>query len=1146
MSIAGTERRLNPLIPAQLKAVETSDNIWLSASAGTGKTQVLTARVIRLLLEEDVEPENLLCITFTKAGAAEMAERINQLLASWVQMPDAELDDDLEAIGASVGPAVQQAARQLFAKVLDAPGGGLQIMTIHSFCQSLLGSFPEEAGLIPGFKPVEGREQLELLRKALAEMILAAEVRKDNKLISDLQSLSLAMGEDAALRFLHKCAAVPDVMADIPDGTGAVVWARRVADVGFEGSIEAMLETRLANNAIDLAAITELMDMNVAWQSNRGTARANVIRDWLALEPKERSARFNMLHACWTNTKGEPMASSKGYTPPDPAYAGIAQYLHAWSKTLTDEVCRARYAERLAPALLVGKAFAYHYAQTKHVLGVVDFDDMIRKTADLLNTSNMADWVRYKLDRQIEHILVDEAQDTNKAQWDIIRALSDDFYSGFGLRPEKIRTIFSVGDFKQAIYGFQGTAPERYRAAGKEFAQKIKNSGVELQQLTLSQSFRSTEPVLDFVNALIATSGANSFGITDFIDAHYGEKARVGQIELLPPVTSASVADEIVTKDNDDEESWITSEKRHLAQKLADHAKALIDEQPWLTTKGRHLLPGDILFLLQSRGDLASLLVAQLHERGVPVAGIDRLRLLQPLVVQDLLAAVRFSLQPDDDLSLACLLVSPLIGWNQEKLLKHGFRARRDISLWQHLRSQEAIAGDIEPMRLMLANADFTTCYQFLEQILSGSIAGRRKFAARLGSEALVPMEEMLNAAILFDQQHCGGLQSFLAWFDRGDIEIKRDGESGSNEVRVMTVHGAKGLQAPVVILADITSDPTRKADRSVELIIDEGRRTPLLPIRKAEESGRLGEIVEQQKTRDLQENKRLLYVAVTRAEERLIMGGALSANRKGVVPVESWYIAIEQAMISLGCEWQADGRWGTLMRLAGHDGIVGQPKPVEKLDAVPCTISQEVPEWLFTVAPDEQRPPRPLVPSRIEDDDYGDAPASFAMRTATERGKLIHSIFERIGDSPVDVALDAAMAMLEKTNRNPDIPNAVLVETVRAVITNPQWRIFFGANARSEVPLAAVVGESVITGRLDRMVVEPQLIRILDFKTGRNVPQDEESVPVPYLRQMAHYVSALEVIFPGRKVEAALLFTHSPSMVALSDAAIARYKPAS
>lgn len=359
-----------------------------------------------------------------------------------------------------------------------------------------------------------------------------------------------------------------------------------------------------------------------------------------------------------------------------------------------------------------------------------------------------------------------------------------------------------------------------------------------------------------------------------------------------------------------------------------------------------------------------------------------------------------------------------------------------------------------------------------------------------------------------------------------------------------MTVHGAKGLQAPVVILADTTSDPTKKPDQSAELLIDEGRRTPLLPIRKVEQSGRLLEIVDMQKTRELQEHKRLLYVAITRAEERLIMGGALGVSRKGEAPAESWYVAIERGMTAIGCDWQEDRRWGRVMRHVGAVGATAEPTPDTTAQLAEEKVqATEIPAWLFAPAPVEQRPPRPLVPSRLDDDDYGDAPASAAMRAAAERGKLIHALFERVTDA---ASFELGERWLAANTRDIKIDATKIMADVKAIVGHPQWAAFFGPNARAEVPLAAVVGETVISGRIDRLLVEPGLVRAVDFKTGRSVPDVETQVPTPYLRQMAHYAAALQTIFPNSTIEMSLLFTAAPRLITLSDAILAPYKPVS
>ncbi len=1138
--MTGEYEKLHRLNVQQLCAVEPDENIWLSASAGTGKTQVLVARVLRLMLEDDISPENILCITFTKAGAAEMAERINKQLTSWVQLDNVNLHNDLQSIGYEVGPQARQKASQLFAKVLDAPGGGLQIMTIHSLCQSLLGSFPEEAGLAPGFKPVEGREQAELYREALSAMIVTSETSGDDWIVKNMQSMALNMGEDSALAFLQRCAAQYDALAIVPDGDGTVVYTRRLVGLDFEGSTEEMLVNACSDSVIDRVSIELIATLNAEWGAKTGVARADTIHNWLMLNDVDRAASLDDLLQCWTTQGGTQVKSG----PKNDAYEQVILHLFQWGRNLKEQVTLAEYAARLAGALQVGKAFAVQYANSKAERGLLDFDDMIRKTAAMLKSGGMAEWIRYKLDRQIDHILVDEAQDTNAAQWDIIHSLSGDFFSGSGAKGERSRTIFSVGDFKQAIFGFQGTDPKNYAAAGESFSLEIDQSGGNLQNLELSQSFRSTQPVLEFVNAVARNAGKEAFGLTDKIADHSGEKPDCGIIELFAPVLPP-VGDAEADANADDEksdENWLTKEKAVLAHRIAAYVKRLIDEKPVLASTGKPLIPGDIMILLRTRSDLAASLVGRLHAVGVPVSGIDRLKLTEPIAVKDLMSVVRFVLQPADDMSLACMLVSPLFGWSQEKLLQFGYRPATS-PLWAHIRGQSEISDDVLVLRTILASADFTTPYQFLETILSGPLQGRKKMVARLGAEALVPIEELLNTALQFEQNRGGTLQAFLAWFESGDSDVKREGISGSNEVRILTVHGSKGLQAPVVILADVTGDPKKKPAGSTELLVDDGSRLPLLAIRKAEKVRRLAEVSDMQKARELQEHNRLLYVAITRAEERLVMAGALGTQARGVAAPESWYTAILAGMEALGCVWEAQAPWNNVMRYSGKEAaVLNEPKAEPDI----ITADHDAPSWLTTDAPVESKPPRPLVPSQIGIDDYGDAPASPAMRAAADKGRLIHSVFERLTGVDSLAWETSAAAWLARNNINTGISDTDILNSVKRVAENSGWSVYFGANARAEVPLAAVVGETVITGRVDRLVIEPDLIRVLDFKTGRNVPKHASELPLANLRQMAHYVAALEVIFPGRRVEAAILFTHAPTMMLLSQQDLAPHKPAS
>jgi ATP-dependent helicase/nuclease subunit A len=763
----------------------------------------------------------------------------------------------------------------------------------------------------------------------------------------------------------------------------------------------------------------------------------------------------------------------------------------------------------------------------------------------MLKQPEMTAWIRYKLDQRIDHILIDEAQDTNQAQWDIVNALADDFFSGVGAKSDRNRTIFAVGDYKQAIFGFQGTDPKTYRDAGEKFDNKIRQSGALLKCVELAQSFRSSQVVLDFVNAVVEGVGHEALGLDGPVDRHVSEKPDIGCVELLSLVKPA---EEISDGDSNDqeglsEEGWLSSEKRRLAYRIAQYVRRLYDEKPILSSTGQPLRAGDIMILLRSRTDLASAIVAQLHAVGVPVAGIDRMKIREPIVVKDLMAVVRFALQPNDDLNLAALLVSPLFGWSHEQLLKFGYRSK-NVRLWRHLRDQDALKSDIEPLRKILAQSDFSSAFQFLENILSGEMAGRSKLTGRLGNEVLVPIEELLNKALEFEQSDGGTLQAFLAWFEQGDTQIKREGETGGNAVRVMTVHGAKGLQAPIVILADIASDPTR-VKSLVQTKYPFGDPMPLLPINKSMRIGRLDQIVEEQEVSAQAEHLRLLYVAITRAEERLILTGSMKSKD---APESSWYPKLHSALASVGGEWYSHAQWGpggSAMRISGAKGMTGALKADKRSTKAKAAVAvEEIPEWLYSAAPEEALPPRPLSPTRIDDDQYGEIPANASLRLAGLRGKLMHSVFERMSGNDPDALIELARNWLKRNNLSAELDNEGILNDVARIVSDNRYRDYFGPTARAEVPIAAVVGTQVISGRIDRMIVGDDYIRVIDFKTGRFVPSGPDKVAVPLLRQMAYYAAALQVIFPKHRIEASLLFTSGPKLIDLPDTLLAGHKP--
>ncbi|HJU77428.1 MAG TPA: double-strand break repair helicase AddA [Sphingomicrobium sp.] len=1131
-------RRFTTLKGAQALAADPEAHAALSASAGTGKTQVLTARVLRLLLQ-GARPESILCLTFTKAAAAEMANRIGARLAAWVRLKRSQLWSDLEALGERPNEQLIESARQLFARVLDCPGG-LKIQTIHSFAQGLLAAFPAEAGITPGFQPIEGRAEQELVRRTLADLMAGAEESGNEQLIRDVQALSRRLGEMGAVEYLQACARREDALKALGPADTIEPKVRGLLDLP-DGSLEDYIASSCGDEGFDCDLLHAIADANREWGTPTGLGHAEVIQTWLSLTPIERAARLTDLRKVVLTDKGTPRVSA-GLSRIEPDYEEQAGRL----ANLVGELLRiqngARLAGDMAAGLRAGQAFAAAYTHAKRAAGVADFDDLIDWTRRLLEQPGMGEWVRYKLDRQVDHVLVDEAQDTNAAQWEIIEQLVDEFFSGSSESGQRHRTLFMVGDFKQAIYGFQGTDPELFNEARRAFRDRANSlregddlfsrvaRGREFRDLSIAASFRSAQPILDVVDAAIAALGHQALALPERPDPHRAHEAdRPGQVELWPPFEVEDSPDE----SDEGQERWISLRDRQYAEMLAGRVREIVEEAAYLPSMKRPLTPGDILVLVRSRGELASLIVARLFSAGVPVAGVDRLHLHEPLAVQDLLATVKFAVQPNDDLSLACLLVSPLVGWDQDLLrdLAYG----RSGPLWSELRRRSVEKAEFQAahdaLTGLLAIADYATPSQFLETVLTGAMNGRRKLYSRLGMASRDAIDELMNSALEFERNETASLDRFLAWFSRGTVDVQRDPAQPANEVRVMTVHGAKGLEAPVVILADATADPARlgRTPITLDFEVEPPETVPLVRPRKDERSPPFEAKIAAQEKRDLEEHWRLLYVALTRAADRLIVSGVRPKSRKDGAdprPANCWHRIVEQAMAALHAEAMEDG---TLRYGAQLQAKPKTPKPLE-------VAQPAVPLWATSAAPPEARPPRPLAPSAIAIDDEAAPPPSAGVRAAARRGTLIHQLLERLAAVDAEDRHGCALRWLERSAGVTDSgQRQEIAGQVCAVLSDERFSPLFGPGSLGEAPLAATLPDGrVIAGTVDRLLIEEDRVSVLDFKTGR-VPEGEASIPQAHRAQMEAYAEALRVIFAGRSVRAALLYTGGPILFELA-----------
>jgi len=1141
---------VHPAAPSaqQRRAADPNASVWVSASAGAGKTKVLTDRVLSLLLD-GTPPENLLCLTFTRAAAAEMAGRVADRLGEWTMAEDADLSAALEELrGSKPDKAMLDHARRLFARVLDAPGG-LQIETIHAFCQSLLRRFPIEAQLAPHFALMEERDAAELLTDARADVLNRARQGSATELVAALTELT---------RYVHE-AEFAELVASISSARGRFrrLITRHGSTHGLIRAVREVLGLALGETAETIVAAAadddafDVMGLRLAVEALRAgsstdAARAEVIAGWLAADDRE--STFDTYIGAYLTKEGKTRKTliTKKAAEASP---GVDQILVDEAARLAHILVRRRAAvtaDATAALVTVANALLDAYRTHKEARALLDYDDLILEARNLLSRPGVAPWVLFKLDGGLDHVLIDEAQDTSPDQWRVVDALADEFFAGTGAR--KIdRTLFAVGDVKQSIYSFQGADPVAFTDMRAQLSRKVPASGGAWQEVDLTISFRSTRAVLEAVDTVFAAAdAADGVALDGHAISHQAWRANDGGlVELWPPVEPRPADEEPAWKPPIERIAGDSPQAR-LARLVAERIQRMVDDHEMLDSKNRPIQPGDIMVLVRRRTSFVDELVRALKERRIGVAGADRLILTEHIAVMDLIALGRFLLLPEDDLTLATVLKSPLIGLSEDDLfaLAHG----RPGTLWEALGKKAADRSEFEEARAFLADllavADFMPPFELYADIL-GARGGRRRIVARLGPDAEDPLGEFLNLAISYERAHVPSLEGFLQWLEAGAVEIKRDLEQATrNAVRVMTVHGAKGLQAPIVFLPDTMQVPRGRSSLLWQRDGD-GDSLVLWPPRRAyfEE---IAEELDADAKRDRdREYRRLLYVAMTRAEDRLYVCGW---KTKVSPPEGCWYNLIQTGLdliadeaIDAGLDQWGDIPGGTVLRLVSPQA--GEPEPPYAQEE---NVFGGLPEWAFRPPPPEALPPSPLVPSRPE----GEEPPVRSPLGADDgvrfrRGRLIHALLQTLPDLDAGERPAAAAAFLARSA--PDLEDAVraqIVEETLSVIEGPDFAPLFAPGSRAEVPIVGRVGDQVMSGQIDRLLVTDTEVTIVDYKTNRPPPAEPDHVPAIYLRQMAIYRTAVGEIYPGKSVRCLLLWTDGPSIMTVPEALTDRYVP--
>jgi ATP-dependent helicase/nuclease subunit A len=1161
---------MTPLEQASLNQILAADPVrsaFVMANAGSGKTRVLTNRVARLLLA-NTSPGKILCITFTKAAAAEMAERLFEVLGAWALADDETL---IEALNELEGDAAKQRdtdalnkVRRLFVRALETPGG-LKIQTIHAFCEQVLRRFPLEAGAPPGFAIIEDSEARQLRDTALDGVALRAGADAD--IANAFTRLARGHNEKSLRELLHNRAmkrlGFDAALTRFGGLDGVLRGCAAELDINPQ-TTEEMLQAEFLGQ-LDKRELERACTALEASGANPTKFGAIPIKTFLAATTD--AERWAALLPMFTKANGEPR---------EKIASNATDKIDAWARPFVDGL-REQFVTQLA---LLKALNIYHdtaaylrllsaligaYAKMKSARAALDFDDLIKRTQHLLETTDGA-WVMYKLDQGIDHILVDEAQDTSPAQWAIIEALLSEIKSGGGAG-SAARSFFAVGDMKQSIYSFQGADAELFEEKEASLGKALAGVGA-YQNFNLQVSFRSTAPVLEFVDALFAADGAADGLGRHGVPAHgLKREGEAGLVELWP-LTPRPDTPKPNPWDAPVDAPAASAPVKVLSRKIANTIKDWLAAEQ-LISQGRKIAPGDIMILVQSRGPLFEEVIRQLAQAGVRVAGADRLKLVEDPAVEDLLSFAKFALLSSDDLSLAEVLKSPLYSFDDDADLFPLAHPRGPAqSLWSALNER---AGEQATWRKAADEISAARTrglregpYAFFTHILdAGTPSGRRRFYTRLSEASRDAVDEILRQALNYENAHPRSLQGFVDWFTDNAGEIKREMERSNDAVRVMTVHGAKGLQSKIVFLLDAHRGPNiRQIGPVLDLARDSANapareRLSLLVPSKAGDVPTTEEARAEIKRKAYEEYRRQLYVAATRAEDRLYICGLEQGNQKSpgekVVTEKSWHALAQDAFDRLG---DAVHEAGEPFWPDGEDALrryaCAQTADIKQPDSPQIPPDIASPPWLFAPAKHEAAA-LSLAPSRLADEEEAaadgveKAPAHSPAHTPTAsdryfRGRTLHRLLELLPDVEAGARSAAGDRLLARIapQIEPD-ERARWRDEILTVLNDPQFAAVFGAGSRAEVNIAGAPKGAkpglIISGQIDRLVVGVDEILVIDYKTNRPPPKDVADASPAYVAQMAAYRALLQEIYPAHKIKSALLWTFEARLMALPDA---------
>lgn len=1223
-------------------------SVWVSASAGSGKTYLLTARVLNLLLS-DVEPEKILCITYTNAGASEMKERVNGKLEEWSRISDDELFKELREMIYSDTKKYSdefirskfEVARTLFYKVLQM-SAGMKIQTIHSFCQSVLKKFPVEAGISSNFKVIDERDVAELLETAYKKVFIA--MNGGNIGVASEEDEYFSDGVLAELKDVFNKVIVDNVSYASFEGLrNAIIGNRREFKKFFdfcesENSEDVLESVRYQLERVFLAKV-DVESKDEVWNKFLSeNPFGNVLKEFVSTVDeygqKDAGARafgnmqkMKVMYSFGDDDEGR--KNKKAYLEKYATAFLTSDFSKLKSKAfLINKKMDTEFPHFLDFLMKEGErvyklmydlsafddleytyavcCFAYEFIRVfqmeKALKGAMDFDDMLDLVNKLFSNPSFAGWVLYKLDGGIDHLLVDESQDTSPFQWDIINSLTEEFF-GEGKGEYDAKSVFVVGDKKQSIYSFQGADIHHFNMFRKKLKDRVVNryDAGKWQEISKNVSFRTSPPVLEIVNSVLENS-EGKIGVVEADDllekdgsinekgvAHISVNSdKAGEVILFPPLFKES---DRVDKKKALEAEWempyeVTekdSPSKKVAIQVADQISNMIKDKVWLGTKKKYVSASDFMVLVRKRNDFSNLLIRELFKRNIEVAGADQLSLNNYIAFDDLLGLLEFLMVKEDDLLLASVLKSPIFGFDEDDVFKLAY-GRGKKSLYDCLREISCEqGGNVEMDGLFtpemktfneeyrkedIVSSKFTRAYLILEKcfekfengvspydffsFILGELMVDLAFYERLGGEFEDFADEFIKLCLEFENStyHYLGLVGFLDWVKKSNNNVKRDLSSSSvSGVKIMTCHGSKGLEAPVVIIPSVFSDSSGGGGGKVDIYFADTNedefshssyKIPVLrhPFSFAGANGCLvySELKELKKDKEAEELNRLLYVAMTRAREKLLVFG-LEKN--------DWYDKMNIAMDSyanVSVEELDDGNKIKRIVALGSDefsesvcgGKVEVENTMEDVNKNIDIVRNQV-DLSFLINDEGEIEEEQI--EMFDEDSFSevhsilDDESVSASELPMKRGIVVHKMMEYV-EKFKPLSADKVEKIFDEYLRSysdlfDDAAREKFLKNVLALYDDERFNILFENDfASSELTLAYEEG----LVRLDKLVKRGNSVFIIDFKTDEVPPKSFEDISSKYKVQLRTYKKLVSDVYPDCKVYSALLYLSDSS----------------